>query len=250
MTQVINLKRFKLKPLILNKTCKMQNFHCDFIVFLYQGETNESNQDAMSTSSDLLDLLLQEDSRSGTGSAASGSGSSGTRSSGSGSGSNGCSSSGTGCTSKLSLLSLTKTKKLFITICNLAVIRLQAAVRAATPANTSEASTPQRTITLANSQQGAATAVGEEMVERSSLSSVFCKTPFGCSWPTQTTRSWWPTSCLSGRTMCLKQPCNHATNLVDSPKYVVSCINWYGFWFVITKKAYTTRIRRNHDQDL
>ncbi|XP_068612180.1 LOW QUALITY PROTEIN: period circadian protein homolog 1-like [Brachionichthys hirsutus] len=59
------------------------------------GETNESNQDAMSTSSDLLDLLLQEDSRSGTGSAASGSGSSGTRSSGSGSGSNGRSSSGT-----------------------------------------------------------------------------------------------------------------------------------------------------------
>lgn len=63
------------------------------------GEANESNHDAMSTSSDLLDLLLQEDSRSGTGSAASGSGSSGTRSSGSGSGSNGCSSSGTGCTS-------------------------------------------------------------------------------------------------------------------------------------------------------
>ncbi|XP_026017876.1 period circadian protein homolog 1b [Astatotilapia calliptera] len=59
------------------------------------GEANESNNDAMSTSSDLLDLLLQEDSRSGTGSAASGSGSSGTRSSGSGSGSNGCSSSGT-----------------------------------------------------------------------------------------------------------------------------------------------------------
>lgn len=65
------------------------------------GEANESNQDAMSTSSDLLDLLLQEDSRSGTGSAASGSGSSGTGSSGSGSGSsgsgsNGCSSSGSG----------------------------------------------------------------------------------------------------------------------------------------------------------
>lgn len=65
------------------------------------GETNESNQDAMSTSSDLLDLLLQEDSRSGTGSAASGSGSSGSGSSGSGSGSsgsgsNGCSSSGSG----------------------------------------------------------------------------------------------------------------------------------------------------------
>ncbi|CAJ1086157.1 period circadian protein homolog 1b isoform X2 [Xyrichtys novacula] len=60
------------------------------------GETNESNQDAMSTSSDLLDMLMHEDSRSGTGSAASGSGSSGTRSSGSGSGgSNGCSSSGT-----------------------------------------------------------------------------------------------------------------------------------------------------------
>ncbi|KAM4714267.1 period circadian protein homolog 1b isoform 2-T2 [Anableps anableps] len=62
-------------------------------------EAVESNQDAMSTSSDLLDLLLQEDSRSGTGSAASGSGSSGTRSSGSGSGSNGCSSSGTSGTS-------------------------------------------------------------------------------------------------------------------------------------------------------
>ncbi|KAM9426185.1 LOW QUALITY PROTEIN: period circadian protein homolog 1b [Pholidichthys leucotaenia] len=59
------------------------------------GEANESNHDAMSTSSDLLDLLLQED----TGSAASGSGSSGTRSSGSGSGSNGCSSSGTSGTS-------------------------------------------------------------------------------------------------------------------------------------------------------
>ncbi|XP_051992785.1 period circadian protein homolog 1b [Xyrauchen texanus] len=63
------------------------------------GEANDSNQDAMSTSSDLLDLLLQEDSCSGTGSA--GSGSSGTGSSGlgsgsSGSGSNGCSSSGSG----------------------------------------------------------------------------------------------------------------------------------------------------------
>lgn len=67
--------------------------------FVTQGETNESNQDAMSTSSDLLDLMLQEDSRSGTGSAASGSGSSGTRSSGSGSGSNGCNSTGTSGTS-------------------------------------------------------------------------------------------------------------------------------------------------------
>lgn len=56
----------------------------------------------MSTSSDLLDLMLQEDSRSGTGSAASGSGSSGTRSSGSGSGSNGCSSTGTSGTSQSS----------------------------------------------------------------------------------------------------------------------------------------------------
>uniref|UniRef100_A0A8C2GDG5 Period circadian clock 1a n=1 Tax=Cyprinus carpio TaxID=7962 RepID=A0A8C2GDG5_CYPCA len=55
---------------------------------------NESNQDAMSTSSDMLDLLLQEDSRSGTGSAASGSGSSGSGSFGSGS--NGCSTSGSG----------------------------------------------------------------------------------------------------------------------------------------------------------
>ncbi|XP_073686337.1 period circadian protein homolog 1a [Garra rufa] len=61
-------------------------------------EVNESNQDAMSTSSDMLDLLLQEDSRSGTGSAASGSGSTGSGSfgSGSGSGSNGCSTSGSG----------------------------------------------------------------------------------------------------------------------------------------------------------
>uniref|UniRef100_A0A8C1EV62 Period circadian clock 1a n=1 Tax=Cyprinus carpio carpio TaxID=630221 RepID=A0A8C1EV62_CYPCA len=57
-------------------------------------EVNESNQDAMSTSSDMLDLLLQEDSRSGTGSAASGSGSSGSGSFGSGS--NGCSTSGSG----------------------------------------------------------------------------------------------------------------------------------------------------------
>ncbi|XP_066507806.1 period circadian protein homolog 1a [Hoplias malabaricus] len=59
-------------------------------------EVNESNQDAMSTSSDLLDLLLQEDSRSGTGSAASGSGFSGSGSGLSGSGSNGCSTSGSG----------------------------------------------------------------------------------------------------------------------------------------------------------
>ncbi|KAL1266693.1 hypothetical protein QQF64_002368 [Cirrhinus molitorella] len=57
-------------------------------------EVNESNQDAMSTSSDMLDLLLQEDSRSGTGSAASGSGSTGSGSFGSGS--NGCSTSGSG----------------------------------------------------------------------------------------------------------------------------------------------------------
>lgn len=59
-------------------------------------EVNESNQDAMSTSSDMLDLLLQEDSRSGTGSAASGSGSSGSGSGSYGSGSNGCSTSGSG----------------------------------------------------------------------------------------------------------------------------------------------------------
>ncbi|KAG7484071.1 hypothetical protein MATL_G00045750 [Megalops atlanticus] len=60
-------------------------------------EANESsNQDAMSTSSDLLDLMLQEDSQSGTGSAASGSGSSGSRSGSSGTGSNGCSTSGSG----------------------------------------------------------------------------------------------------------------------------------------------------------
>lgn len=68
--------------------------------FFTQGEINEPNQDDMSSSSDLMDLMLQEDSRSGTGSAASGSGSSGTRSSGSGSGSNGCSSTGTSGTSQ------------------------------------------------------------------------------------------------------------------------------------------------------
>ncbi|KAL0970479.1 hypothetical protein UPYG_G00242630 [Umbra pygmaea] len=44
----------------------------------------DSNQDAESTSSDLLDLLMQEDSQSGTGSAASGSGSNECSSSGSG----------------------------------------------------------------------------------------------------------------------------------------------------------------------
>ncbi|XP_064408937.1 period circadian protein homolog 1 isoform X2 [Latimeria chalumnae] len=53
-----------------------------------------SNNDAMSTSSDLLDFLLQEDSRSGTGSAASGSGSAASGSLGSGS--NGCSTSASG----------------------------------------------------------------------------------------------------------------------------------------------------------
>ncbi|KAI7793279.1 period circadian protein homolog 1a [Triplophysa rosa] len=59
-------------------------------------EVNESNQDNMSTSSDMLDLLLQEDSRSGTGSATSGSGSSGSGSGSFHSGSNGCSTSGSG----------------------------------------------------------------------------------------------------------------------------------------------------------
>ncbi|XP_041093298.1 LOW QUALITY PROTEIN: period circadian protein homolog 1-like [Polyodon spathula] len=51
------------------------------------------DQDAMSSSTDLLDLLLQEDSRSGSGSAASGSGSA---SRSSGSGSKGCSGSASG----------------------------------------------------------------------------------------------------------------------------------------------------------
>ncbi|XP_048372321.1 period circadian protein homolog 1 isoform X2 [Sphaerodactylus townsendi] len=46
---------------------------------------DSSNNDALSSSSDLLDLLLQEDSRSGTGSAASGSGSAASGSMGSGS---------------------------------------------------------------------------------------------------------------------------------------------------------------------
>uniref|UniRef100_H3CP94 Period circadian clock 3 n=1 Tax=Tetraodon nigroviridis TaxID=99883 RepID=H3CP94_TETNG len=55
--------------------------------------SDSGNQDAQSTSSELLDLLLQEDARSGTGSNASGSGSLG---SGSGSGSNGTSTSHTG----------------------------------------------------------------------------------------------------------------------------------------------------------
>ncbi|XP_064796855.1 period circadian protein homolog 1b isoform X2 [Oncorhynchus masou masou] len=57
---------------------------------------NDSNQDGESTPSDLLDLLLQEDSRSGTGSAASGSASSGSGSDSLGTVSNGCSSSGPG----------------------------------------------------------------------------------------------------------------------------------------------------------
>lgn len=57
------------------------------------------NQDAQSTSSVLLDLLLHEDARSGTGSNASGSGSGesgGSLGSGSGLGSNGTSTSHTG----------------------------------------------------------------------------------------------------------------------------------------------------------
>ncbi|XP_038242238.1 period circadian protein homolog 1-like isoform X3 [Dermochelys coriacea] len=58
---------------------------------------DSSNNDALSSSSDLLDLLLQEDSRSGTGSAASGSGSMG-----SGSGSGGGSTSACGTTSSKS----------------------------------------------------------------------------------------------------------------------------------------------------
>lgn len=153
-----------------------------FYIFLHnQGETNESNQDAMSTSSDLLDMMLQEDSRSGTGSAASGSGSSGTRSSGSGSGSNGCSSSGTSGTSKSRVCHLKSKDSLFPRLrCNLAdFLSNQAAAKAATPASTSGASTPLRTTIPANSQQGEA-AVLEGMVARSSLSSVSCRTPSGC----------------------------------------------------------------------
>ncbi|XP_016892253.1 period circadian protein homolog 3 isoform X2 [Cynoglossus semilaevis] len=58
--------------------------------------SDSGNQDAQSTSSELLDLLLQEDARSGTGSNASGSGSGESGSLGSGSGSNGTSTSHTG----------------------------------------------------------------------------------------------------------------------------------------------------------
>ncbi|XP_029946616.1 period circadian protein homolog 3 isoform X1 [Salarias fasciatus] len=61
--------------------------------------SDSGNHDAQSTSSELLDLLLQEDARSGTGSNASGSGSGesgGSLRSGSGSGSNGTSTSHTG----------------------------------------------------------------------------------------------------------------------------------------------------------
>ncbi|KAM9800674.1 period circadian protein homolog 3 isoform 1-T1 [Syngnathus typhle] len=59
--------------------------------------SDSGNQDAQSTSSELLDLLLQEDARSGTGSNASGSGSGESGGSlGSGSGSNGTSTSHTG----------------------------------------------------------------------------------------------------------------------------------------------------------
>ncbi|XP_044035424.1 period circadian protein homolog 3 isoform X2 [Siniperca chuatsi] len=61
--------------------------------------SESGNHDAQSTSSELLDLLLQEDARSGTGSNASGSGSGesgGSLGSGSGSGSNGTSTSLTG----------------------------------------------------------------------------------------------------------------------------------------------------------
>ncbi|KAL8177143.1 UNVERIFIED_CONTAM: hypothetical protein K2H54_042602 [Gekko kuhli] len=61
---------------------------------------DSSNNDALSSSSDLLDLLLQEDSRSGTGSAASGSGSAASGSMGSGS--NGGSTSASGTTSSKS----------------------------------------------------------------------------------------------------------------------------------------------------
>ncbi|XP_033822152.1 period circadian protein homolog 3 isoform X2 [Periophthalmus magnuspinnatus] len=63
------------------------------------GPSDSGNHDAQSTSSELLDLLLQEDARSGTGSNASGSGSGesgGSLGSGSGSGSNGTSTSHTG----------------------------------------------------------------------------------------------------------------------------------------------------------
>lgn len=68
---------------------------------LIQGDnpSDSGNHDAQSTSSELLDLLLQEDARSGTGSNASGSGSGesgGSLGSGSGSGSNGTSTSHTG----------------------------------------------------------------------------------------------------------------------------------------------------------
>ncbi|KAM3622090.1 uncharacterized protein V6R79_020211 [Siganus canaliculatus] len=61
--------------------------------------SDSGNHDAQSTSSELLDLMLQEDARSGTGSNASGSGSGesgGSLGSGSGSGSNGTSTSHTG----------------------------------------------------------------------------------------------------------------------------------------------------------
>ncbi|XP_075764479.1 period circadian protein homolog 1 isoform X2 [Pelodiscus sinensis] len=61
---------------------------------------DSSNNDALSSSSDLLDLLLQEDSRSGTGSAASGSGSMGSGSNGGSTSASGTASSKSSHTSK------------------------------------------------------------------------------------------------------------------------------------------------------
>lgn len=76
-------------------SCWQESHAEGLTVHLFQGDnpSDSGNHDAQSTSSELLDLLLQEDARSGTGSNASGSGSLG---SGSGSGSNGTSTSHTG----------------------------------------------------------------------------------------------------------------------------------------------------------
>lgn len=80
-----------------------------FLCLQEDAPSESGNQDAHSTSSEMLDQLLQEDARSGTGSNASGSGSGesgGSLGSGSGLCSNGTSSSHTGAVQNLSSMTL------------------------------------------------------------------------------------------------------------------------------------------------
>lgn len=152
------------------------------IYCVLQGDnpSDSGNHDAQSTSSELLDLLLQEDARSGTGSNASGSGSLG-----SGSGSNGTSTSHTG-NRQIRL------QHIFCSVLKLTNALIFGLQAAATAANTLPAMT--RQIHHAKPVRAKRQRKSTNMTLR-----VRWRTLCGALSSTHPSMSWWHTRCTPGR---------------------------------------------------